>query len=134
MILRDLILTLVTGKWFKQNPGKREKIFLATKFAFVFDDKGNMSLDTSPEYVKKAVEKSLARLGTAYIDLFYAHRVDGKTPIEKTMEALKELKQQGKIRHIGLSEVSSETLRRASKIEHVDAVQIEYSLAMSMIA
>ena len=88
---------------------------------------GNMSLDSSPAYVKQAAEQSLSRLGVGYIDLLYAHRVDRKTPIEKTMEALKALKQEGKIRYIGLSEISSETLRRACKVEHVDAVQIEYS-------
>lgn len=88
-----------------------------------------MNLDTSPAYVKQAAEQSISRLGVSYIDLLYAHRVDKKTPIEKTMHALKALKQEGKIRHIGLSEISSETLRRACKVEHVDAVQIEYSYA-----
>jgi aryl-alcohol dehydrogenase-like predicted oxidoreductase len=61
------------------------------------------------------------------VDLYYVHRVDSKTPIEKTMEVLKELKKEGKIKYIGLSEISADTLRRACKVEHVDAVQIEYS-------
>lgn len=108
------------------NPEKRSKIFLATKVGFRFDN-GETSIDSSPEYVIEAAEKSLSRIGVEYVDLLYAHRVDKVTPIEKTMEAMKELKKQGKIRHIGLSEVSSETLRRACKVEKVDAVQVEYS-------
>ncbi|THY40437.1 Aldo/keto reductase [Aureobasidium pullulans] len=114
------------AKWFALEPEKRSKIFLATKVGFRFDN-GEMTIDSSPEFVIKAAEKSLSRLGVEYIDLLYAHRVDKTTPIEKTMEAMKQLKKQGKIRHIGLSEVSSETLRRACKVEKVDAVQIEYS-------
>lgn len=65
--------------------------------------------------------------GVDHIDLYYAHRMDRVTPIEKTMEALKQLKQEGKIKYIGLSECSSDTLRRACKVDHVDAIQIEYS-------
>lgn len=79
------------GKWFKRT-GKRDEIFLATKFAVVFKPDGTSTLDTSPEYCKKACASSLKRLGIETIDLYYAHRVDGKTPIEKTMEALVELK------------------------------------------
>jgi aryl-alcohol dehydrogenase-like predicted oxidoreductase len=81
-----LLTDIWPAKWFKRNPGKRENIFLATKLAFRFDDKGNMSLDSSPAYVKQAAERSLSRLGVTYIDLLYAHRVDRKTPIEMTME------------------------------------------------
>lgn len=117
----------IQGKWFKRNPGKREKIFLATKFANKVDADGNRSVDSTPEYCRQSVEKSLSRLGIDQIDLYYAHRLDGKTPVEKTMEALKQLKQEGKIKYIGLSEVSSDSLRRACKIEHVDAVQMEFS-------
>ncbi|THW63584.1 Aldo/keto reductase, partial [Aureobasidium pullulans] len=113
-------------KWFSLNPEKRSKIFLATKVGFRFDN-GEMNIDSSPGYVIKATKKSLSRLGVEYIDLLYAHRVDKTTPIEKTMEAMKQLKKQDKIRHIGLSEVSSETLRRACRVEKVDAVQVEYS-------
>ncbi|KAK5116649.1 hypothetical protein LTR62_007323 [Meristemomyces frigidus] len=115
------------GKWFKANPGKREHIFLATKFANKVDEQGNRSIDSSPEYCRQACEKSLRRLGLPHIDLYYAHRLDGKTPIEKTVEEMKKLKHEGKIKHLGLSECSSESLRRACKIEHIDAVQIEYS-------
>ncbi|WPH00740.1 Hypothetical protein R9X50_00357000 [Acrodontium crateriforme] len=115
------------GKWFKANPGKRDNVFLATKFANCVDASGKRWVDSSPEYARKACEKSLQRLGLPFVDLYYVHRLDDKTPIEKTMEELKRLKHEGKIKHIGLSECSSETLRRACKVEHVDAVQVEYS-------
>lgn len=115
------------GKWFKANPGKRDNIFLATKFANKIDAQGNRSVDSSPEYCREACERSLRRLGVPFIDLYYVHRLSKETPIEKTMEELKKLKQEGKIKYIGLSECSSESLRRACKIEHVDAVQVEYS-------
>lgn len=115
------------GNWFKANPGKREKIFLATKFANCSDAEGNRWVDSTPEYCRKACEKSLSRLGVESIDLYYAHRLDGKTPVEKTVEEMKKLKQEGKIKYLGLSECSSDSLRRACKIEHIDAVQIEYS-------
>ncbi|KAI7220481.1 Aldo/keto reductase [Hortaea werneckii] len=114
------------GKWFQANPGKRDHIFLATKFANRMED-GQRWVDSSPEYCRQACERSLKRLGVDHIDLYYAHRLDGKTPVEKTMEELKKLKQEGKIKYIGLSECSSESLRRACKVEHVDAAQIEYS-------
>ncbi|KAL9080500.1 MAG: hypothetical protein Q9157_000734 [Trypethelium eluteriae] len=114
------------GKWFKRT-GKRDQIFLATKFGFVKGAPGFSELDSSAEYCKKACAESLRLLGTDHIDLYYMHRANPKTPIEQTMRAMKELKEQGKIKYIGLSEVSSATLRRAEKIVHVDAVQIEYS-------
>ncbi|RMZ81258.1 hypothetical protein DV737_g2569, partial [Chaetothyriales sp. CBS 132003] len=116
------------GKWFKQNPGKREHIFLATKFANFSDPKtGERRVRNEPEYIHQAIEKSLARLGVPYVDLYYVHRVNPDSPIETTVGELKKLKEAGKIKYIGLSEVSAETLRRASKIEHIDAVQVEYS-------
>ena len=110
----------------ERNPGKREKIFLASKFAFRFLD-GQLSIDSTPEWARQACEKSLSRLGVSYLDLYYVHRFDKKTPVEKTMRELQKLKQEGKIRHIGLSECSSSTLRRACAIERVDAIQVEYS-------
>lgn len=115
------------GKWFANNPGKRDHIFLATKFANKVDDKGNRSVDSSPDYAKAACAKSLKRLAVDHIDLYYCHRLDGKTPVEKTVEAMAELKKEGKIKYIGLSECSSDSLRRAYKVHPIDAVQIEYS-------
>ncbi|KAH4969046.1 hypothetical protein HBH70_071360 [Parastagonospora nodorum] len=111
------------GKWFAANPSKRSDIFLATKFAV----KEGHVIDSSPEYVKVACAQSLKRLGVDVIDLYYCHRVDQKTPIEKTVAAMKELKDEGKIKYLGLSEVSSATLRRAHKIHPISAVQVEYS-------
>jgi len=115
------------GRWFKQNPDKREGIFLATKFANCVADDGSRYVDSSPEYVKKALNKSLGRLGLPNVDLYYCHRLDGKTPVEKTVEAMVELKNEGKIKYLGLSECSSESLRRAHKVHPISAVQIEYS-------
>ncbi|KAK6340733.1 hypothetical protein TWF696_009057 [Orbilia brochopaga] len=115
------------GKWFSLNPGLREKIFLATKFSMVIGGNMQYSENGKPEYVKSAIEKSLKTLGTDYVDLYYYHRMDKTVPIELTMQALKELKQAGKIRHIGLSECSAETIRRAHAIEPLAAVQLEYS-------
>lgn len=113
----------LVGKWFKANPEKRKDIFLATKFALRSDH----SLDTTPEYAKQACEKSLKRLGVDQIDLYYMHRTDGTTPIEKTVEGMKQLKEEGKIKYLGLSEISSDTLRRAHKVHPISAVQVEYS-------
>ncbi|KAI9150336.1 Aldo-keto reductase str7 [Paramyrothecium foliicola] len=115
----------VIGKWFAKR-GKRNDIFLATKFGIKFGASG-VGLDSSPEHVKQACETSLARLQTDVIDLYYCHRVDGKTPIEKTIQAMVELKNEGKIRYLGLSEVSSDTLRRAHAVHPISALQIEFS-------
>lgn len=112
------------GKWFKANSSKRADIFLATKFAI---KNGGAEIDSSPEYVKVACEKSLERLGTSYIDLYYCHRVDRKTPIELTVQAMADLVNLGKVKYLGLSEVSSDTLRRAHKVHPIAAVQVEYS-------
>ncbi|CAF9926543.1 MAG: Aldo-keto reductase str7 [Alectoria fallacina] len=113
------------GKWFERT-GKRDDIFLATKFANIMKD-GNRTVRSDPEYVKEACEKSLKRLGIPTIDLYYCHRLDGKTPIEKTVEAMAQLKKEGKIKYLGLSEVSSASLRRAHAVHPISAVQIEYS-------
>ncbi|KAH6613014.1 NADP-dependent oxidoreductase domain-containing protein [Boeremia exigua] len=115
------------GKWFAANPNKRSDIFLATKFANKTLPDGSSAVDSTPEYARTACEKSLQRLGLPSVDLYYVHRVDLKTPIEKTMEALVELKNEGKFKYIGLSEVSSSTLRRAHAVHPITAVQIEYS-------
>lgn len=115
------------GKWFART-NNRSHIFLATKFANKYDPAGGKrEIDSSPEYCKIACERSLEKLGVECIDLFYCHRVDQKTPIEKTIQAMVELKEAGKIKYLGLSEVSSSTLRRAHAIHPISAVQIEYS-------
>jgi len=80
------------GKWFERNPGKRKDIFLTTKFGIAAFDMNGMTIRSDPEYVRSAVESSLKKLKTSYIDLYYCHRVDGKTPIEETMKIMVELK------------------------------------------
>ncbi|CAF4298510.1 unnamed protein product, partial [Adineta steineri] len=115
------------GKYFKKYPQQRQKIFLASKFAGVISSDGTYSVRGDAEYIHQAIESSLSRLQVPYIDLYYVHRIDPKVPIEETMTALKELVQQGKIKYIGLSECSSDTIRRAYAIHPVSAVQIEYS-------
>jgi len=100
------------GKWFARS-GKRNDIFLATKFGVTTNADGSRGLRADPEYVREACERSLKRLGVDTIDLYYCHRMDGVTPIEKTVEAMAQLKKEGKIRYLGLSECSAETLRRA---------------------
>ncbi|CAG8212127.1 unnamed protein product [Penicillium nalgiovense] len=117
----------VVGEWLKKS-GNRNDIFLATKFAMQLDiSTGIQTVRSDPEYVKVACEKSLKRLGIETIDLYYCHRVDGVTPIEKTIEAMVELKNQGKIKHLGLSECSAATLRRAHAVHPIAAYQVEYS-------
>ncbi|RDB06721.1 aldo/keto reductase [Runella aurantiaca] len=111
--------------------GNREKYIIATKFGFEIDDNGQANwaaINGSKSYVKKAVERSLKNLGTDYIDLYYLHRLDTNTPIEETVEAMGELVKEGKVKYIGLSEVSSETIRKAHQVHPLTAVQSEYSL------
>jgi aryl-alcohol dehydrogenase-like predicted oxidoreductase len=114
--------------------GHREEYVIATKFARRTDKAtpGDMStlgpLDGSAEHVHTSVEGSLRRLGTDYIDLYYQHRVDPKVPIEETVGAMAELVEQGKIRHIGLSEAAPDTIRRGHAVHPITAVQTEYSL------
>ena len=114
------------GKWLKRT-GKRNDIFLATKFGVTFDSNRRPTVRSDPEYVKQACAKSLKRLGIDRIDLYYCHRVDKKTPIEETVQAMAELKKEGKIRAIGLSEVTAATVRRAHKVHPIAAIQVEYS-------
>ncbi|KAI0517896.1 Aldo/keto reductase-like protein [Xylaria bambusicola] len=122
---------VLLGKWFNLHPERRKDVFLSTKFGarveWGEDGKANFVIDSSPENCRRSCEKSLQNLGVDVIDLFYVHRFDRVTPVEKTMEALVELKKEGKIRCIGLSEPSSDTVRRACAIHHVTAVQIEYN-------
>jgi len=110
--------------------GKRERLTIATKFGIVRDlnNPAKRSVNGKPAYVKSSVEGSLNRLGTETIDLYYQHRVDPDTPIEETVEAMVGLVKEGKIKGIGLSEVSAATLKRAHAIHPVTAVQTEYSL------
>jgi aryl-alcohol dehydrogenase-like predicted oxidoreductase len=110
--------------------GKRDKIVLATKFGIVRDpaNPNVRGVSGKPDYVRSACEASLRRLGVETIDLYYQHRVDPKTPIEETVGAMAQLVQEGKIRHIGLSEASPQTLRRAVKVHPIAALQTEYSL------
>lgn len=117
----------IVGTWRAKNPTKAKDIFLASKFGITMHKDGSQTVDTSPEYARVALEKSLKRLQTGTIDLYYAHRVDGKTPIEKTVEAMAQFKKEGKIRFLGLSEVSADTLRRAHAVHPITAVQVEYS-------
>ncbi|KAJ3547571.1 hypothetical protein NM688_g5391 [Phlebia brevispora] len=113
------------GKWFKKT-GKRSEIFLATKFGFAMQP--GRFINGDPAYAKECIEKSLSRLGVDYVDLYYLHRPDPTVPIELTMGALKELVEAGKIRYIGLSECTADTIRRAHAIHPVTAVQYEYSI------
>jgi aryl-alcohol dehydrogenase-like predicted oxidoreductase len=110
--------------------GKRDQLIIATKFGIVRDPANPQARGISgrPEYIRKACEGSLRRLGIDHIDLYYQHRVDPNTPIEETVGAMAELVKEGKIRHIGLSEAGPETLRRAAKVHAITAVQTEYSL------
>ncbi|KAL6826459.1 NADP-dependent oxidoreductase domain-containing protein [Trichoderma camerunense] len=122
---------ILIGKWFKLHPERRADIFLATKFGISAEVQADGTykgtVNSTPEYAKKACEASLKKLGVHYIDLYYAHRVDGKTPIEKTVQAMVELKNEGKIKYFGFSEISGDSLRRACAVHHIAAVQIEYS-------
>jgi aryl-alcohol dehydrogenase-like predicted oxidoreductase len=107
----------------------RERVVIATKFGFKFNDKGGQSgTDSRPEHIKEVADASLKRLKTEYIDLFYQHRVDPDVPIEDAAGAVKDLIQEGKVRHFGLSEAGMQTLRRAHAVQPVTALQNEYSL------
>ena len=113
--------------------GRRDEVFLATKFGIKVEpgEEGgppSRSIDGSPGYVRSACEASLGRLKVEHIDLYYQHRVDPNTPVEDTVGAMAELVKEGKIRHIGLSEASAETIRRAHAVHPITAVQSEYSL------
>ena len=107
----------------------RDKVIIATKFAWEINEKGErVKLNSSPAHIKKAVEGSLKRLGTDYIDLYYQHRLDPNTPIEDTVGAVADLIKAGKVRHIGLSEVGAATIKRAHATHPITAIQSEYSL------
>jgi aryl-alcohol dehydrogenase-like predicted oxidoreductase len=109
----------------------RDQVVIATKFGFKPDPNGGprwIGLDSRPEHIKQVVEASLKRLNTDVIDLLYQHRVDPNVPIEDVAGAVKDLMQQGKVKHFGLSEAGVQTIRRAHKVQPVTALQSEYSL------
>jgi aryl-alcohol dehydrogenase-like predicted oxidoreductase len=110
--------------------GKRDRVVLATKFGIVRDlaDPKKRGVNGKPEYVRASCEASLKRLNIDYIDLYYQHRVDRNTPIEETVGAMADLIREGKIRHVGLSEASVTTIRRAAAVHPITALQTEYSL------
>ncbi|KAF2284621.1 hypothetical protein GH714_028264 [Hevea brasiliensis] len=119
---------VLVGKALKQLP--REKIQLATKFGVVLkgSDYASSGINGKPEYVRACCEASLKRLGMDYVDLYYQHRVDTSVPIEETMLELKKLVEEGKLKYIGLSEASPDTIKRAHAVHPITAVQMEWSL------
>jgi aryl-alcohol dehydrogenase-like predicted oxidoreductase len=114
------------GRYFRARPGAREKVFLATKFGIVTED-GKPTGRGDAAYVEQQLNASLAKLGVSYIDLYYIHRIDTRVPIEVTMRTLSGFVKAGKIKHIGVSEASAATLRRAHAVHPLAALQMEYS-------
>ena len=110
--------------------GRRPQFTIATKFGFEIGDDGqwNFQYNGRPDYVRKAIERSLRHLGTDYVDLYYLHRVDPNTPIEETVGAMSRLVEEGKVRYLGLSEVSADELRRGHAVHPISALETEYSL------
>ena len=108
--------------------GRRDEVVLATKFGNVVREDGSRGVDGRPEYVHQAFAASQRRLGVDHVDLYYQHRVDKTVPIEETVVAMAELVAAGKVRHLGLSEASPETIRRAHAVHPIAALQTEYSL------
>ncbi|GAB3166573.1 aldo/keto reductase [Telluribacter humicola] len=109
---------------------QRSQYIIATKFGWEIDDAGQMTwqINGRPDYVHKSVERSLKNLNTDYIDLYYLHRLDKSTPIEETVGAMAELVKEGKVRYLGLSEMSAETVQKAHAVHPITALQTEYSL------
>ncbi|WP_139769853.1 aldo/keto reductase, partial [Salmonella enterica] len=109
---------------------RRDRVFLATKFGIVLDPANPMArgVNGRPEYVRRSCEQSLQRLGVDHIDLYYQHRVDPSVPIEETVGAMADLVREGKVRYLGLSEASTQTLERAHNVHPITALQSEYSL------
>ena len=117
------------GTYLKDDPGARDEFVIATKATITTDPEGNRTFDNSAEHLEAELDKSLQRLGLEYVDLFYAHRRDPRFTPEETAANLGRLVEKGKVRAIGLSEVAPSTLRRASKVFPIAAVQSEYSLS-----
>lgn len=119
------------GRFFREDPGRRARVQLATKFGIrrQADETGYVRIvDSSPAYVREACDASLRRLGIGTIDLYYAHRINPAVPVEETVGAMADLVRAGKVRFLGLSEVTAATLRRAHAVHPIAAVQSEYSL------
>ena len=117
------------GRLFCQQPGSRQQVQLASKCGIVRDASGQfVGLNGRPEYIRQACEASLQRLACDALDLYYLHRVDPQVPVEDSIGAMAELVQAGKVRHLGLSEVSAATLQRAHRVHPISALQSEYSL------
>ena len=112
--------------------GQRDQYTIATKFGYEIDDQGQLSptfaINGRPDYLRKAIDRSLRSLGTDYVDLYYMHRLDPNVPIEDTVGAMSELVQAGKVRYLGLSEVPTDIIRRAHAVHPITAIQTEYSL------
>lgn len=112
--------------------GQRDQYLIATKFGYEIDDAGHLSptfaINGRPEYIRKAIDRSLHSLGTDYVDLYYMHRPDPNVPVEDSVGAMSELVQAGKVRYLGLSEVPADTIRRAQAVHPLTAIQTEYSL------
>jgi aryl-alcohol dehydrogenase-like predicted oxidoreductase len=106
----------------------RQKVILATKFGWEFKSDGSRLLNSSPQHIRRALEGSLKRLQTTYVDLYYQHRLDPQTPIEDTVQAMSQLVHEGKVKYIGLSEVGPSTITRAHAVHPLSALQTEYSL------
>lgn len=106
----------------------RDKIFIATKFGFKATEDGGSTFDGSPKYMRTAIEASLKRLNVDTIDLYYAHRIDPKVPVEEMVGAMAQLVKEGKVRYLGLSEASANSLRKANAVHPISALQSEYSL------
>jgi aryl-alcohol dehydrogenase-like predicted oxidoreductase len=108
--------------------GRRDQVILATKFSISRDADGKMNVNGHPDYVRKCIDESLQRLGMDYVDLYYQHRVDAKVPVEDTIGAMAELVEAGKVRFLGMSEASADSLERAVAVHPITALQSEWSL------
>ncbi len=110
--------------------GRRDEVVLSSKVGNEIDEQGALTgrLNGRPEYIRQAIDKSLARLGTDHLDLYYLHRIDPEVPVEESVGAMAELVTAGKVRHIGLSEAAAPTIRRAHAVHPLTALQTEYSL------
>lgn len=116
------------GRALKQLDVARDRVIIATKFGFRIDEKGIVGVDSRPVHIREAVEGSLRRLQTGYIDLLYQHRVDPAVPIEDVVGTMADLVREGKVRFLGLSEAGEKTIRRAHGVHPIAALQSEYSL------